>query len=85
MTFCDDFAQRLYTQVMRVRIKLLIFYWLDKERESKKKKLKKMCQSFQIFWLRKERIETGLQTRPESRNWPLPKTRPRPRPQPPFL
>jgi hypothetical protein len=41
MTFCDDFAQRLYTQVMRVRIKLLIFYWLDKERESKKKKIKK--------------------------------------------
>jgi hypothetical protein len=58
---------------MRVKIKLLLFYWLDKERKSKKNKFLKMCQSLQIFWLSKEITEIGLQTRPKSQNWPLPK------------
>jgi hypothetical protein len=31
LIFCDDFAQRHYTQVMRMKIKLLLFYWFDKE------------------------------------------------------
>jgi hypothetical protein len=37
---------------MGVRIRHLLFYWLDKEGKSKENKIKKMCRSPQIFWLR---------------------------------
>jgi hypothetical protein len=36
---------------MRMRIRLLLPYWLDKEGKRKENKIKKMCQSPQIFLL----------------------------------
>jgi hypothetical protein len=41
---------------MGVRIRLLLLYWLDEEGKSKENKIKKMCRSPQIFWLRPKKI-----------------------------
>jgi hypothetical protein len=34
----------------------LVVYWLDREGKSKENKIKKMCQSPQIFWLRSKKL-----------------------------
>jgi hypothetical protein len=41
---------------MGVRIRLLLLYWLDEEGKSKENKIKKMCRSPQIFWLRPKKV-----------------------------
>jgi hypothetical protein len=56
LTFCEDAAQRRCARVMGVRIRLLLLYWLDEEGKSKENKIKKMCRSPQIFWLRLKKL-----------------------------